>query len=64
MHDEGGGGRGGLFEEGMKILFPSWAGYCLRDIEGHAGVEVVKDFVDLLDFVVDRSWASEAIERY
>ena len=60
MHDEGGGGRGGLFEESVKILFPSWAGYCLWGVESNAGVEIVKDFVDLLDFVLGGSWAREA----
>lgn len=48
----------------MKISFPSWAGYCFWDVEGDAGVEIVKDFVDFLDLIVGRSYVSEASERY
>ena len=48
----------------MKILFPSWTRYCVWGVEGNAGIEVVKDFVDLLDLIVGRSYASETSERY
>ena len=45
----------------MKILFPSWTGHCVKS---DAWVEIVKDFVDLVYLIVDRSWASEAGEGY
>jgi len=61
MHDECGGRRGGLFEESVKVCFPSRTRYYLWGVEG---VEIVKDFVDLLDFIVDRSCASQACEGY
>ena len=50
-----------MLEEGVKVLFPSRARYC---VESDAGVEVVEDFVDFLYLVMDRSWASEAGEGY
>ena len=48
----------------MKILFPSWTRYCVWGVEDNAGVEIVKDFVDLLDLIVNRSCASEVGEGY
>ena len=48
----------------MKILFPSWTGYRFWGVEGDAGVEIVEEFVDFLDLVVDRSCASKAGEWY
>lgn len=64
MHNEGGGRGGWLFEESVKFLFPSWTRYRVWGVEGNAGVEIVKDFVDLLDLIVNRSCASEAGEGY
>lgn len=45
-------------------MFPSWTRYCVWGIEGNAGVEIVKNFVDLLDLIVGRSHVSEAGEGY
>lgn len=48
----------------MKFLFPSRSGYCFWEVEGDAGVEVVKEFVNFLDLIVSRSYVSKASEGY
>ena len=45
-------------------MFPSRTRYCVWSVEGNAGVEIVKNFVDLLDLIVSRSYTSEAVEGY
>jgi hypothetical protein len=48
----------------MKVLLPSRTGYCVWGVEGNAGVEIVEDFVNLLNLVVGRSCGSEAGKGY
>ena len=53
-----------MFEEGVKILFPSWTGHCGGGVENDTGVEVVEDFVDFLYLIVGRSCVPEVGEGY
>jgi hypothetical protein len=64
MHDERGGRRGGLFEEGVEIFLPLWAGDGFRGAEGDARIEIVKELVDLLDLVVGWRCGPKVSERY
>ena len=64
MHDKGGGRRGGLFEEGVKRSFPSRTGHCVGGVEDDAGVEVVENFVDLLDLILGRGYVPDVGEGY
>lgn len=45
-------------------MFPSRTGYRFRGVEGDASVEVVKEFVYLLDLIVGGSCTSKASEWY